>query len=187
MNGDQKSRTYTPLVVAVALWALLSWWLLFLFQFELDYQRTFFARLRTYVRAPVYSPPTAVDYRDNKSVVWIGWSEPDQGFRWSISRRAGILFRLSREKAPLVSGFRFRTVCSISAIPVTIKINDQAIGDVLVNGADLYTLSVQPEILKPGVNSVEFVMPKARQPGNGDLRLLAIGLAEFALEIDSES
>lgn len=114
-------------------------------------------------------------------VGFLSWSTPEQTFRWSSGDKSKILFLLDRSK----DGFKGTMILDFGTY------GKQRIA-ILLNGTTIYSteanslneslwVDFSPEILKDGENMVEFVLPDARKPNNGDQRLLALAFKSFQI------
>lgn len=116
------------------------------------------------------------DFRDRIS--FPGWSIAESSHRWSQGNRATILFSLrpgqEYEGLLLVRG------PVLGSQRVAVRLNDTPIANVrLGDNVDCCSWSIEfsTDLLRAdGLNAFEFDLPDARQPGNGDERVLAIGV-----------
>lgn len=120
--------------------------------------------------------PDSPDFRD--SISFPGWSVAESSHRWSQGKRATILFSLrpgqEYEGLLLVRG----PVLGVQRVAV--RLNDTPIANVRL-GANVdccsWSIKFDAALLRAdGLNAFEFELPDARQPGNGDERVLAIGV-----------
>lgn len=118
------------------------------------------------------------DFRDGIS--FPDWSIAEPSHRWSRDKHATILFSLRPKqkykgqlliKGPVLGSQR-----------VAVRLNGTAIADIrLGETAECCSWSVYfpPDLLRAdGLNAFEFDLPDARSPGNGDQRILAIGVQD---------
>jgi hypothetical protein len=116
------------------------------------------------------------DFRDGIS--FPGWSIAEETHRWSRDYHATILFSLQPnhkyEGELLVRG------PVLGAQRVAVRLNGVAITNINLNeSANCCNWSIRfsPDLLRAdGLNAFEFDLPDARKPGNGDQRILAIGV-----------
>lgn len=188
MNGSKTVRKIV-LSASALLWIGVAVWLGFLFRFERNYQRTFFARLRSHLRIPQYSPPSLVGYREEKALVWYSFWEPEAGFRWTLGRHAAVLFRLTPEAAKSARVLRFDTECTLGPQPVNVIVNDKPVGGITVDGAGTFRMAIPAGMLLAGANCIEFLLPRASTPPDhpDDQRVLAVGFKDFGLETGSQA
>jgi glycosyltransferase involved in cell wall biosynthesis len=116
---------------------------------------------------------------DSKDIHWMGWSEPEKSHRWSLGRRSSIRFVLASD-----ADWQGKLVIRIGTL------GTQRIG-VHLNGIDLgeesLALNDEKWIFSTGrapihvweENELVLEFPDARQPGEGDPRILAIWVKEF--------
>jgi len=125
-----------------------------------------------------YALGDTLAYTDRNSRIFVGWSDPEPGRRWSeitspkIFFEPGPMVRLDEEEEialEIVSG-------SWGTQPVTLYLNGAQIGEVTLQGPPAaYSLAFDGALLKPGdLNQIEFIIPGAAFPGNGDLRRLGM-------------
>lgn len=116
------------------------------------------------------------DFKNNIS--FPDWSGAEETHRWSSGYHAVILFSLrpdhKYEGELLIRG----PVLGVQR--VTVRLNDVPIANInLSESIDCCSWSVRfsPDLLRSdGLNIFEFDLPDARKPGNGDPRILAIGV-----------
>jgi hypothetical protein len=110
-----------------------------------------------------------------------GWSSPESAFRWTDARRAHILF-VPAEARPAPSTLLINA-SSLGSQEIGISLNGVEIGEVRF-GRIPQTVSVgfDGDLLEAGeVNRLSFRIEGARQPGNGDPRLLGLALRSFRM------
>jgi hypothetical protein len=113
---------------------------------------------------------------------WVrGWSVPEQNFRWTDGHEAEIVFYLPEKKIMLCRGIRllFNT---LGEQRVAMFLNDSLIFDGLLQGIGK-ELMIETTNFHPSQNRLVFKLPDARQPGNGDPRVLGLALREFEVMI----
>lgn len=121
------------------------------------------------------------DFRD--SISFPDWSIAEGTHRWSRDYHATILFSLQSdhkyEGELLVRG------PVLGMQHVAVRLNGAAIANISLNeSANCCSWSVRfsPDLLRAdGLNAFEFDLLDARKPGNGDQRILAIGVQEVQI------
>lgn len=112
-------------------------------------------------------------------VEWQNFSTDESEFRWTEGSRAAIAFDCASGTSPACNlHLRFDTLGPQRLI---LSLNGhQIVAD------DFYGSEINLEIpvsnLEPGMNILEFLLPHARRPGNGDGRLLGMAVREFRLQ-----
>lgn len=108
-----------------------------------------------------------------------GWSDSEPTHRWTDGKKSSLLFKIDE---------------NITCSPY-LKITGFTLGrqfiDILVNGDTVYgnwiegrvsiERSFSVETIKNGLIRVEFIMPEARTPENGDPRVLALALQSIRI------
>lgn len=120
--------------------------------------------------------PDKPDFRDNMS--FPDWSVAEESHRWSRDYHATILFSL--QPAHKYEGELLVRGPVLGTQRVAVSLNGAAIANISLNeSADCCSWSVRfsPDLLRAdGLNAFEFDLPDARKPGNGDPRILAVGI-----------
>lgn len=169
-------------VVATVFWIVLLAWLGWLYHSERVYAREYLGRLAARAALPVYTPGDVVTWRDDKKLLFSGWSVPEANFRWSGSKKAVFLFRLppgwNRQTAYRL---KMHFLYSIHTQRVTVLVNKHAVGAFTLQGAALVDVGVPGELLHDA-NVVELLLPDAVQPGTQDFRVLAVAMLDFVLQ-----
>lgn len=112
-----------------------------------------------------------------------GWSFAERGHRWSLGSSAKLVFLLddaqSAEEAQQLI-LRFTT---LGEQTVQISLNDEPLLERRFDGAGEVELRIElpDSLLQEGENIVQFHLPDARKPDNGDARILAVALKSFSL------
>jgi hypothetical protein len=120
---------------------------------------------------------------NSTKLLFINWSGLDNPvFRWSKGKSVKILFILnSREKANFKGGFSMNAG-ALGRQRLNIYLNDTKIYEgQLYNWDQNLDFKFDPSLLKERENFLRFDLPDSRQPGNGDLRVLALRLKSFYL------
>lgn len=119
---------------------------------------------------------------DNEHLVFDGWSGAEETYRWSDRKNPRILFHLSISAVPM-GLYKIR----IQALPngtqeLTLSINKVRSYKYILNQEQEITMEVSSLDLKDGLNEIAFVIPDARQPGNGDTRTLGLAIKLLKIE-----
>lgn len=118
---------------------------------------------------------------DSGKLAFDGWSNAEQEFRWSLGHSPSLHFALddtvdAERVRELVLRFR-----PLERQRVSILINEQPVLAEEYSGSNIFdvVIIVPAGLLRQGTNTLQFELPDARLPGNGDTREL--GLALFSL------
>lgn len=111
-----------------------------------------------------------------------GWSHSEPTHRWTDGKQSALLFRINRD----FSCSKFITIkgATLGKQLVEILINDVSIFDAEIEGQFSKVISAPFSLRNEGQVKLEFLLPTARIPGNGDPRILA--LAFHSIEISCE-
>jgi hypothetical protein len=170
------------LSLAAAVWIPFFVWLGAIVVLERSYNDTIFARIRARVRPPVYHLGDPIDFKSGSKAMLVGWSSAEPDYRWSASHHAGFVFALEDQRLPRTLRFTIKTGCSLGSQPVTLRVNDEAVGSATIDGAQEIAIPLPASTLRPArVNTLELVLPQARLAHNGDPRTLGICLVRAAL------
>src|SRR5262249_11834294 len=137
---------------------------------------------------PEFSPvESEIDFANDSSAqyLWFGWTEKQDGFRWSAGKQAALAFGLKpMPQTDCEIDLRFGPFLAQSRIPsqrVTISINGRIIETVTLteNKVQEYKLTLPQELLRVQ-NYVLFDLPDANSPRDfnlgDDTRELGIAL-----------
>jgi hypothetical protein len=118
---------------------------------------------------------------DHRSTVidWKGFSGIERDFRWSDGHQAAMLF-----ECPSNTGARGIILLHLACLGqqrIIGYLNGIKVVDSVESGRHVH-LRIPVRNLENGLNRLEFELPDARQPGNGDPRELAIAVRQFAVE-----
>lgn len=152
-----------------------------------QYQRYYISRESRVSAAKLASlkeiAPGEVLRFDSEKLAFDGWSNAEQEFRWSLGRSPSLHFALddsvdAQRVRELVLRFR-----PLERQRVSIVINQQPVLAEEYSGSNIFEVSitVPAGLLRQGANTLQFELPDARLPGNGDTREL--GLALFSLRL----
>jgi len=128
---------------------------------------------------PVISPGETFDHKSN-SFIYLGWSDPEPRHRWSDAKSSRIIFKIVHfEKFEGVLRLNFGT---LGKQKITILMNGSEIYSDVINASDrIIEIPFKKTLLSNGMNTIEFDLPDARQPGNGDPRTLALALKSLQI------
>lgn len=119
--------------------------------------------------------PFAGDY-----VEFTGWSEARGGNRWSLDDDAFIHFRLPDDKG--VNGKIVISARYFSNQVVSVLLNGVKLESYKASGEMEVTIEIQPHIFEPDDNNeLHFLFSNPQQPGGGDQRKIAMGLAKISI------
>jgi hypothetical protein len=118
--------------------------------------------------------------------LFLGWSPPEGGFRWSFCRSAQIAFKLPQEMNPKREYRLEVTSGALGSLPVGVWLNGIMVGEMVFSGGNeppaTQRLKIPVGILWPGkVNIIAFDIPAARSPGKADPRVLGMSFVSFRL------
>lgn len=112
-----------------------------------------------------------------------GWSKPEPTHQWTYGKNAEIEFYLDKS-LPKVTSYqlKLKPFLTIRQQRVFVSINGTPIGVMLLEDRNEKSLVFKSGLLiKNGKNVIEFTMPDARRPGNGDHRVLSFALGEVGV------
>jgi hypothetical protein len=114
------------------------------------------------------------------NVVFIGWSWPEEKHRWSLGRKSGILFKV--KEADVFKGTIALHGVFLGKQRVRISLNGTCFYDEVIEGGDrLLEAEFSPALLNEGDNLLDFSLPNARRPRNGDSRMLALAFKTLTI------
>jgi hypothetical protein len=123
---------------------------------------------------PLVQPGTRIDFTNDESrrFLWYGWSGSEEGFRWSDSKDAAIIFSLPEEKPTTfqIKMAPFLAPGRLDQQSVLIRLNDETIANLILQNPEfqVYSISLPVNILKVR-NVLNFEMPNAASPGSYNL------------------
>ena len=107
------------------------------------------------------------------------YSEPD--FTWTKDAEASITIKVPKGETPLQ--LTWCVAMTIGEQRCQVFANDRVVFDGLVNGRRELGIALPEDLTREGgMVTLRFVLPDARQPGNGDPRVLGIAFESLALE-----
>jgi hypothetical protein len=159
-------------------WTVLGVWIGWLFWFG---SRGIEAKLHTLMELPLN---TTLSWVDPALVFANGWYHQEDTHRWTAGHRATLVFKLgNKPDSPLSFSIMLDVVYAIDRQPVTMYINGHMVGNFTFSPLPRIAEVALPEgvLVWNGINRFTINLPKARAPGDHDLRLLGIALKSFTL------
>jgi hypothetical protein len=168
-------RKWSWIAFAIILWAALFSWLASLFWNRSSDVNKYFS----------WHIGETISYKDDGKVVFQNWGGKEVSFdyRWTAGNKAAISFRLGQvekdRKCVLII-----TARSLDAQEIAFFLNDHTLGKLTFPGPEMVRcLSFNSDLLTTrALNVLALHIPDARQPGNGDLRLLGLALKSFIIQ-----
>ena len=112
----------------------------------------------------------------------IGFSNPENGFTWTNDTEATLTLRPDvSEPVDLRVSWAWRM--TIGEQPCQVFANDIPVLDAVITGSNDYLFFTVPAsaYAETGSITLRFLFPDARQPGNGDQRILAVAFESIML------
>jgi len=120
-----------------------------------------------------------IDHKSN-DVIYLGWSGAEPTHRWSDGNLSRIIFKLDTPQN--FKGILKLHVGTLGEQKITMSINGAQIYSEVLEGSDkILEVLFNKSLLRDGMNTLAFDLPDARQPGNGDPRILALALKSFQI------
>jgi hypothetical protein len=187
MNSKTLVSKRTGMVLlALFLWIPFLCWIGYLLRFQSRYAHDYLSRMERLAVLPVYVPGDVVSYTGQGKVMFVGWSQPEAGFRWSDGRSSAFLLRLPVEAGRGQYRLRLTLAATAGLQRVRVLVNHRVVETVSHSGPGILEVAVPAGRFKPGaVNSIELDLPDAFRPTNGDSRYLALQLVSFQLSAGS--
>ena len=115
-------------------------------------------------------------------VVFLGWWDPGATYRWTSGTTSTIFF-MGDELIASIKGELDLEAGSLGRQRVIITLNGKQIFSQELNSWEVSrAIHFSPALITSGENSLVFQLPDARQPGNGDPRVLALALKAFRIQ-----
>lgn len=121
------------------------------------------------------------DFRDDLS--FPSWYPPELSHRWSRENRATILFTVYDNQ--FLTGLLTINGPVIRKQKVIAKLNGTDIGVLDLAQSDnccKWSIPFDSTLIIRGINAFEFILPDAQQPGNGDPRVVSIGVSSIEIQ-----
>jgi hypothetical protein len=126
--------------------------------------------------------PGEIFSHSSDGVVWMGWSDPEPTHRWSLGTSSTIMF-LADNSNKIFEGTINLHAGSLGKQHVFIFLNGKEIYSNELNAWDEnIAIEFPSSWIETGKNTIEFQLPDARQPENGDTRVLALALKEIQIK-----
>lgn len=112
-----------------------------------------------------------------------GWSFAERDHRWSLGSSAKLVFLLDDAESAADAQHLVLRFTTLGEQTVQISLNDEPLLERRFDGAEEVELRIEvpDSLLQEGENIVQFDLPDARKPDNGDARILAVALKSFSL------
>lgn len=127
------------------------------------------------------SPSEVIDHNSN-ALIYLGWSGAEPAHRWSDGKLSRLVFKTDVSKK--FEGILNLHVGTLGKQEITISINGTEIYSGSVDAWDRnLDVPFDKTLLRDGdgTNILTFDLPDAREPGNGDPRVLALALKSFQI------
>lgn len=128
---------------------------------------------------------TKIPFTENIYSIYHGWSYPEKDRRWSIGKESNIVFKLNKNFNKM-STYQLNLLArSLGIQNINVLLNRTKIGDFDLSGDEptMTTLTFKGSLLlEDTINELQFILPNAKKPDNGDPRVLAIALVEFSID-----
>jgi len=123
-----------------------------------------------------------VEYPHNTNeVLFAGWSPPEDQHRWSSGLDSKILFNVDFNEKN-IKGEVVLNFSTLGKQKIIFSLNGKKIYSNLFDGEKKdFSIPFRSSDLVNGINRLDFNFPDARQPGNGDPRILALALKSFQI------
>jgi hypothetical protein len=126
--------------------------------------------------------PGEVLSHTSESFVWLGWSEPEPTHRWSSGISSTIVF-LADPSTKIFDGIINLHAGALGKQRVIILLNGKEIySNELNNWDENVTIKFPSSWIDKGRNTIEFKLPDARRPENGDSRVLALAIKDIQIK-----
>jgi glycosyltransferase involved in cell wall biosynthesis/ADP-heptose:LPS heptosyltransferase len=122
-----------------------------------------------------------VDHRSSQ-VDWKGFSTIERKFRWSDGYTAAMSFECPEETS--ARGIVHLHIATLGRQRIMVSLNNIRVVDTVEAGRHI-RLRIPVRNLKIGLNSLEFELPDAKTPDNGDTRRLAIAVRDFRVQVNA--
>jgi hypothetical protein len=120
-----------------------------------------------------------IDHQSN-TIIYLGWSNAESTHRWSDGKLARIIFKTDAPQN--IEGVLRLHLGTLGQQRITVSINGTKIYSGVIEAMDkILEVPLDKTLLIDGPNTLAFELPDARQPGNGDLRILALAIKSFQI------
>jgi hypothetical protein len=143
-----------------------------------------------YDAAAYYTPGEAVDYAGEAgNTAFVGWSKPEDGFRWSECPTAQLLVKLGEADRAKRYTLEFAAGAERAQV-AQVSVNGTYVGELLFEETLPQTpvtreVALAGNLLRPNaLNTIEISLPGAARVGPQDPRLLGLALTSFRIYRD---
>ena len=186
VSTPRQHRRYARFAVSILLWLGFAAWLVYLFESQREYELNHFKRLETFPGIPIYHPGEVVAYNSSRKLLWIGWSAPETGFRWSATRdKTGFLFRTAAtDNWRCASTLKIHVLATNRTQHVTLRIEDETIASTSIAQNGALVFDIPAGTIRPNAPvSVQLDLPDAGPPDGGpDHRVLGIAIGDIVID-----
>lgn len=117
----------------------------------------------------------------SEAAVYFGWSHIEPTQRWSLGASSRIGFFVDDPGA--YSGRLSLYASSLGTQRIAVALNAEPVYSATLDSVDgEIAIPFLPSVLRAGYNELALTFPDARQPGNGDPRVLALALRGFRIQ-----
>jgi hypothetical protein len=140
------------------------------------------AMKKSYKIDEFYISPRTTYFFNNPNIPFEGFSHAEKNFRWSNGKNAKIYFNI--KDINILTGKINLNIGTLGEQKITILLNKKLLIDKKFNGSNLnLTLRFNTKYLsKNKINILEFKLPNAHRPNNGDRRVLGIAFKSMIIE-----
>lgn len=125
-------------------------------------------------------PGVAYSHQD-EIAVYFGWSHMEPGHRWSQGRLSRIIFFVD-DPADYIGRLNL-DASTLGTQRIAVALNGESIHSATLASVDGdIPIPFPPSLLREGYNELTLNLPDARQPDNGDARVLALALRGFSIQ-----
>jgi glycosyltransferase involved in cell wall biosynthesis/ADP-heptose:LPS heptosyltransferase len=117
-------------------------------------------------------------------IEWSGFSGIEPEYRWTDGNRAAMLFECP-EGMP-ERGVLTLLIDTLGPQRLIARLNGKQVIDTVVDGSHI-RLDMHVTNIEGDRNKLEFELPDAKVPGNGDLRQLAIAIRKFKIQVKPDN
>ncbi|MBN1595820.1 class I SAM-dependent methyltransferase, partial [candidate division FCPU426 bacterium] len=118
----------------------------------------------------------------SRKLFFINWSGSEFTHRWSSGKSPEIIFAVDEKERPRFQGKITMRAGFYERQRIRIYLNNHKIfSGKYKSWDDRISVRFNPAWLKVGNNNIRFALPDARQPGNGDVRVVALALKSFSI------
>ncbi len=124
--------------------------------------------------------PSEVIGHNSRALIYQNWSSAELTHRWSNGKSPRLVFKIDDYQK--YEGILKLKIDTLGEQKITILVNGTKIYSDAIDARDkILDVPFDKTQLRNGVNTLAFELPNARQPGNGDQRVLALALKSFQI------